>query len=130
MRVTSYLAAATILCAATALAFEIWASQPKFEIKGTTWAYVDHGKKVRRSIDGLGNYVENAVKGQHIDHGSAVMKGSKMCFTSAMTDEGETCWTSTPTPIGGSMVSVSDKGEKLELTRTEYVVLPMVDACC
>jgi hypothetical protein len=130
MRVTSYLIAAAIFCAATALAIETLASQPKFQIKGTTWAYVDHGKTVRKSIDRLGNYVENTVRGEHIDHGTAVMKGSKMCFTSAMTDEGETCWTSTPTRVGGSMVSVSDKGEKLELTRTKYVELPMVHACC
>ena len=36
-----------------------------------------------------GNYIANAVSGKHIDHGTAVMKDGKACFTSAMTKDGE-----------------------------------------
>ena len=71
-----------------------------FEIKGTSWTYVDPEKKVkaRESVDANGNYIENAVSGKHIDHGTAVMKDGKACFTSAMNWNGEECWTTKPSP--------------------------------
>ena len=53
------------------------------------------------------------------------MKSSKACFTSAMTKEGEICWTTKPVAVGQSMNTVSDKGEKLTVTRTAYVPLSM-----
>jgi hypothetical protein len=102
------------------------ASKPAaFQLNQTSWTYIDHGKKVRESIDASGNYIENAVSGKHVDHGTAVMKEDKACFTSAMTKDGEVCWTTKPVKIGHSMVTTSDKGEKLKVTRVAYVKLSM-----
>jgi hypothetical protein len=53
------------------------------------------------------------------------MKGSKACFTSAMNKEGEVCWTTRPVSIGHSLVTRSDKGEKLKVTRIKYTPLKM-----
>jgi hypothetical protein len=98
-----------------------------FQLNETTWTYIDPKEKVKaqQSIDANGNYIENAVSGKHIDHGTAVMKGDKACFTSAMTKEGEVCWTTKPTAIGQSMDTVSDKGQKLTVTRVAYVPMSM-----
>jgi hypothetical protein len=55
------------------------------------------------------------------------MKDGKACFTSAMTKEGEVCW-STPAQavkIGHSFVTTSDKGRKLKVTRIAYTKLEM-----
>jgi phospholipase/lecithinase/hemolysin len=122
MRLTICLTAALALSAASTQAA---AKAPRFQLHQTTWTYTDHGKKVRESIDADGKYIENAVSGKHIDHGTAVMKGDKLCFTSAMTKEGESCWTTTPVKIGHSMVTKSDKGEKLKVTRVAYMPLKM-----
>jgi hypothetical protein len=54
-----------------------------------------------------------------------VMKNRKACFTSAMTKEGEICWTTRPVKIGHSMVTTNDKGEKLTVTRVKYTPLSM-----
>src|SRR5437868_10564053 len=98
-----------------------------FQLNETSWTYVDPDKKVkaRESIDANGNYIENAVSGKHIDHGTAVMKDGKACFTSAMTKDGEECWTTKPVAIGHSMVTASDKGHKLTVTRVKYVPMSM-----
>ena len=53
------------------------------------------------------------------------MKGNKACFTSAMTKEGEDCWTTRPVKIGHSMVTANGKGRKLKVTRVAYVKLSM-----
>ena len=53
------------------------------------------------------------------------MKGDKACFDSAMDKEGEVCWTTKAVEIGQSMDTVSDKGEKLTVTRVAYVPLTM-----
>lgn len=122
MRLTIYLTAAVlVVCAGTA------AAHPKssFEIKKTTWTFVDDGKKMRESIDAEGNYIANTVAGKHVDHGTAVMRGGKACFTSAMTKEGEGCWTTRPVKIGQSMVTTNNKGKKLKVTRVKYVKLEM-----
>jgi hypothetical protein len=117
-------------CLTAVFALAAWSSQADakpFQLNETSWAYVDHGKKVHESIDADGNYIENAVSGKHIDHGTAVMKGRKACFTSAMTKEGELCW-STPRSalkVGHSFVTTSDKGRKLRVTRIAYVKLEM-----
>jgi hypothetical protein len=50
-----------------------------------------------------------------------VMKDGKACFTSAMTKEGEVCWTDPKLEVGQSGETVSDKGEKLALKRIAYV---------
>ena len=60
----------------------------------TTWEFTDTKTKkpIQELIDATGKYI--AVSGtEHIDHGTAVMKDGKACFTSAMDKEGEVCWT-------------------------------------
>ena len=122
MRVTICLTAALVVCAASTPALAKTAKPAAFQLNETTWTFVDKGVKVRESIDASGNYIENAVNGKHIDHGAAVMKGQKACFTSAMTKEGEVCWTTLPhaLKIGHSFVTTNDKGEKLKVTRVAY----------
>ena len=123
----------TIICLTAALALGAWSGQAgakaaksaPFQINETSWAYVDHGKKAHETIDADGNYIENAVSGKHIDHGTAVMKGKKACFTSAMTKEGELCWTTRTVKIGHSFVTTSDKGRKLKVTRLAYIKMEM-----
>ena len=124
MRLTICLTAAVALTASSTPAD---AKSAPFQINETTWSFVEHGKKVRETIDKDGNYIENAVSGKHIDHGTAVMKGGKVCFTSAMNNEGEMCWTAprTTLKIGQSFVAKSDKGQKLRVTRIKYTVLKM-----
>ena len=127
MRITICLTAALALCAASTPALAKTARPAAFQLNETSWTYVDKKMKVRESIDASGNYIENAVSGKHIDHGTAVMKGHKACFTSAMTKEGELCWT-TPrnaVAIGHSFVTRSDKGQKLRVTRIKYTPLKM-----
>jgi hypothetical protein len=127
MRMTICLTAALALCAASTPALAKTARPAAFQLNETSWTYVDKKMKVRESIDASGNYIENAVSGKHIDHGTAVMKGHKACFTSAMTKEGELCWT-TPrnaVAIGHSFVTRSDKGQKLRVTRIKYTPLKM-----
>ena len=116
--------AAVVLGAPSTIAL---AKGPAFQLNSTTWTYVDPDKKVkaRESIDADGNYIENAVSGKHIDHGTAVMKGDKACFTSAMTKEGEVCWTTKPVAIGHSFVTTNDKGRKLKVTRVAYKPMSM-----
>ena len=95
-------------------------------INETTWEFTDPetGKPIQESIDAAGNYI--AVSGtEHFDHGTAVMKDGKACFTSAMDKEGETCWTDPMVAIGESGETTSDKGEKLIVKRTAYVPLTM-----
>ena len=127
MRLTICVTAALVLCASAGPANAKAAKHATFQLNETSWAFVDPDKKVkaRESIDADGNYIENAVSGKHIDHGAAVMKGDKACFTSAMTKEGEVCWTTHPVAIGHSMKTVSDKGQKLTVTRIKYVKLSM-----
>ena len=103
------------------------AKAPAFQLNKTTWTFVDPDKKVkaRESIDADGNYIENAVSGKHLDHGTAVMKDGKACFTSAINSDGEMCWNTRPVKIGHSMVTKNDKGEKLTVTRVKYTPLSM-----
>jgi hypothetical protein len=77
------------------------------------------------SVDAKGNYIENSAEGKHLDHGTSLMKGDKVCFTSAMTKEGQVCWTTKPVEIGQSMDTVSDKGKKLTVNRVAYSPLSM-----
>jgi hypothetical protein len=125
MRITLCVTAAIVLCAGSTAADAKAAKHAAFQINSTSWTFMDHGKKVRESIDADGNYIENAVSGKHIDHGTVVMKGGKACFTSAMTKEGEDCWTTRPVKIGHSMVTSNGKGRKLKVTRLAYVKLSM-----
>ncbi len=97
-----------------------------FQLNETTWTFTDKkGVKVQESIDGKGNFIAQSAEGKHLDHGVSVMKNGKACFTSAMTKDGEMCWTTQAVAIGQSMITTSDKGEKLTVTRTAYVPLSM-----
>jgi hypothetical protein len=91
-----------------------------FSINETSWEYTRDGKPRQESIDAGGNYIITS-GAEHIDHGTAVMKDGKACFTSAMTKEGEVCWTDPKLEVGASGETVSDKGEKLHLKRVAYV---------
>src|SRR6476469_3737888 len=109
MRTTICLAAALAFCASAAVA-----KPATFDIKNTTWTFVDKKDgKLKESIEANGNYITNTIGGKHIDHGTAVMKDSKACFTSAMTKDGEICWTTPPhaMALGHTFVTTSDKGE-------------------
>ena len=112
MRFVMSLAAGALIVTSTAVA----AKGPAFEIKNTSWTFVDPEKKVKARES-----VENALSGKHLDHGTAVMKDGKACFTSAMNSDGEMCWTTRPVKIGHSMVTTNDKGEKLQVKRVAYV---------
>ena len=127
MRTIICLTAAVALGAGSGQASARAAKAAPFQLDETSWSYLDHGKKVRETIDADGNYIENSVSGKHIDHGTAVMKGKKACFTSAMTKEGEVCWTTprSALKINHSFVTRSDKGKKLKVTRIAYVKLEM-----
>jgi hypothetical protein len=92
-----------------------------FQLNETTWTFTDKdGTKVKESIDANGIFVATSDAGKHLDHGTSVVKGDKACFTSAMTKDGEICWTTKPVEIGQSLDTVSDKGEKLTVTRVAY----------
>ncbi len=100
------------------------ATPAAFQINETTWTFTRDGKNIQESVDASGNYIANAGE-EHVDHGTVVMKDDKACFTSAMDQEGELCWTTTPTEIGQSFETTSDKGEKLTVTRVAYVPMTM-----
>jgi predicted PilT family ATPase len=127
MRLTICLAAAVAFCGLSTPALAKHTAKPTaFQIDGTSWTYTEKKDgKLRESIDADGNYITQTIGGKHIDHGTAVMKDDKACFTSAMTKDGEICWTTSPVKIGHSMHTVSDKGEKLTVTRVGYVKLSM-----
>jgi hypothetical protein len=91
-----------------------------FSTDKTSWEYTRDGKPRQESIDANGNYIITS-GAEHIDHGTVVMKNGKACFTSAMTTEGEVCWTNPKLEVGESGETVSDKGEKLHLKRVAYV---------
>ena len=93
-------------------------------INETTWEFTQDGKPMQESIDASGKYITVSGK-EHIDHGTAVMKGGKACFTSAMDKEGEVCWSDPMLAEGQSGETTSDKGEKLPIKRTAYVPLTM-----
>lgn len=92
----------------------------------TTWEFTDPktGKAMQESIDATGKYITVAGK-EHVDHGTAVMKDGKGCFTSAMDKEGEVCWTDPMLAVGQSGESTAANGEKVVLKRTDYVPLTM-----
>jgi len=123
MRLTICVTAAAVLCSGAAVA-----KPSAFQIKETTWTFTDKKEgKVKESIDAEGNYISQTIGGKHLDHGAAVMKSGKACFTSAMDKEGEVCWTTphSALAIGHSFTTTSDKGEKLKVTRVKYTKLSM-----
>jgi hypothetical protein len=95
-------------------------------INETSWEFTDNKthKPIQESVDAKGAYI--AVSGkEHIDHGTAVMKDGKACFTSAMDKQGEVCWTDPKVAVGESGETTSDKGEKLTVKRVAYTPLTM-----
>lgn len=92
----------------------------------TSWEFTDPKTKklMLESVDANGNYIAQSGT-EHIDHGTAAVKGGKACFTSAMDKEGEVCWTDPKLEVGQSGTSTSDKGETLTLKRVEYKPLSM-----
>ena len=118
----------SIICvAATAALFasstQLLAKHAPFQLNKTTWTYTYKGKHVRESIDSDGNFISQNRAGKQVDNGTAVMKDGKACFTSAVTKDGEVCWTAKSVAVGQSMVTHSDKGEKLKVTRVKYVAM-------
>ena len=95
-------------------------------INETTWEFTDPetGKAIQESVDATGKYIANA-GAEHFDHGTAVMKDGKACFTSAMNNEGEICWSDPMIAVGQSGETTSDKGEKLTVKRVAYTPLTM-----
>jgi hypothetical protein len=69
------------------------------------------------SIDRSGHYIETTATGKVVGRGTARMKGAKDCFTPVKSKDGEHCWTSQSLKVGQSLVSISDKGERLKVTR-------------
>jgi hypothetical protein len=97
-------------------------------INETSWEFTDAKSKKTdlESIDASGKYItQEKDGGKHVDHGTAVMKDGKACFTSAMDKEGEVCWTDPKVAIGESGETTSDKGEKLTVKRVAYTPLTM-----
>ena len=92
----------------------------------TSWEYTDAKthKPIQESVDATGKYISVSGK-EHMDHGTAVMKSGKACFTSAMTKAGEVCWTDPMVAEGQSGETTSDKGEKLTVKRVAYTPLTM-----
>lgn len=94
-----------------------------FQLNQTTLEFTKDGKLLTETIDANGNYVIWSGD-EHVDHGKAVIKGDKACFDSAMDEEGETCWTTTPTEIGQSWEATNEKGEKLTIKRIALTAVP------
>ena len=97
-----------------------------FTINETSWEYVHPKAKkaVQLSVDASGNYITTA-GAEHIDHGTAVDRDGKVCFTSAMNKDGEMCWTDPKLEPGASGETVNDKSEKLAIKRIAYVAKTM-----
>ncbi len=91
----------------------------------TSWSFTMDDAEILESIDAEGNYIANAGE-EHSDHGTYELIDGKQCFTSAMNDEGQVCWTVPATiEMGESADITSDKGEALTVTRVEYQPLTM-----
>ena len=126
MRLTICLTAALALSVSSAEASAHPAhAKASFQLDGTTWTYSMKDVKYKESIDADGKYITQTLAGKHFDHGTAVMKDGKACFTSAMTKDGQICWSVSPVAIGHRLHSVNDKGDKLTVTRVAYTPMQM-----
>ena len=116
-------ASALLFAGSTQALAKPMAKHAEFQLNETSWSYTYKGKHYHESVGPDGNFV-SLVKGKKVDHGTSRMKENKACFTSAVTTkDGEVCWTTKPLAIGQSMVSHSDKGDKLKVTRVKYVAM-------
>ena len=113
-------AMATNSMAANTMAANDMMAPAAASINNSTYEYVKNSRAIQLSIDGNGNYISSAGK-DHMDHGTAVEKDDKLCFTSAMNKDGEVCWTDPKLAVGQQGQSVSDKGEKLTVKHVAYV---------
>jgi hypothetical protein len=104
---------------------EVDAPTEAMSLNETTWTFTQDDKEIVESIDASGNYIANAGD-EHFDHGTYALLDGKQCFTSAMNDEGQVCWT-TPANIemSESVDITSDQNEQLTVTRQEYEPLTM-----
>jgi hypothetical protein len=104
---------------------EVDAPTKAMSLNETTWTFTQDDKEILESIDASGNYIANAGD-EHFDHGTYALVDGKQCFTSAMNDEGQVCWT-TPANIemSESVDITSDQNEQLTVTRQEYEPLTM-----
>ena len=95
-------------------------------INETSWEFTDPetGKAMQESVDAAGDYIVVSGK-EHIDHGTAMMKDGKACFTSAMNKDGEICWSDPMIAEGQSGETTNNQGDKLAVKRTAYVPLTM-----
>ena len=116
---------ANLAMEANATADASMAMSAGFQINETSWEFTREGKAQTETVDASGNYV--AWSGtEHVDHGTVVAKGDKVCFDSAMDQEGETCWTTPPAElaVGESFETTADDGEKLTVKRIAYTPVP------
>lgn len=126
MRTMICLISAAVVCVSSTPVAAHPAKHTTFQLNETTWHFADKKLgKLQESIDASGNYISQTMRGKHVDHGTAVMKNDKACFTSAMTKDGELCWTVRPVAVGHSIVAVNDKGGKLKVTRVKYSAMSM-----
>lgn len=111
---------------ANAMDANTMATPAAFNINETSWEFTDAKTKkpIQESVDATGKYIATSGT-EHFDHGTAVMKGGKVCFTSAMNKDGEMCWTDPKAEVGASGETVNDKGEKLTVKRIAYVAKTM-----
>ena len=93
----------------------------QMSLLNTTWEFSDDGKPTVITIDRAGAYIENRADGTHVDHGTYVQKDGKDCFTSAMDDEGTSCWTAVPeVEIGATASARADSGQTAVFKRVDY----------
>lgn len=101
------------------------AQEEVMSLHETSWTFTRDDKDILESIDADGNYIANAGD-EHYDHGTYAMVDGQQCFTSAMNEDGQVCW-SAPAAIavGESADITSNEGETLTVTRAEYQPLTM-----
>jgi hypothetical protein len=99
------------------------ATPAAFQINDTSWEFTDEGKAQTMTVDASGNYVSWSGD-KHVDHGTAVVQGDKVCFDSAMDKEGPECWTTSPVEVGQSFETTSDKGGKLTVKKVAFIEVP------
>ena len=125
MRSIFYISAALALCAGSTTILAKHAKPASMSIKQNSWTYTYNGTRSLESVDNDGNFITQSSRGKHLDHGTAMMKGNKVCFSSAMDPKRDGCWTAKDLKVGQSAITTSDKGEKLKVTRVKYAPLSM-----
>lgn len=125
MRWIIYISAALAFCAGSTTVVAKRAKPASMSIKENSWTYTYKGTRSLESVDNDGNFITQSSRGKQLDHGTAMMKSDKVCFSSAMDSKRDGCWTAKDLKVGQSAVTTSDKGEKLKVTRVKYAPLSM-----